>query len=389
MSTSIAMITTYPPTQCGIATFSRSLQSAIEHAGGRVGIVDLPSDLEAPSHPSVIHRHIGADDAATTSSVLEQFDVAILQHEFGIWDGPDGVGIIELLMSVTTPVISVLHTVPQTVSGGQRRAMQGVLDLSDVVVVLSHSARARLLRDFHVRPDTVAVIPHGARSLWHVREEEPVSAPPRILTWGLIGAGKGIEWGITSMRRLLDRGVEAEYLIAGTTHPKVQRGQGEGYRQMLMELVSDLRLEDHVSFLGGYLTDDDLASVIGTTTAFLLPYDSVEQVTSGVLVESIAAGGPVVATAFPHAAELLAAGGGILVDHRDPTSMARALEIAITSPELRTAMKARCRALAADMTWDSVGAAYVELADRLHRQSRRTGRMPLPLGLASSLRTPA
>lgn len=380
----IAMVSTFPPTQCGIATFAESLTGALAHEGAPVEIIDLPGAVEVPPHDAVLHRHRGYPDVPVTAYLLDSFDAVVLQHEFGIWDGPDGRGIIDLIGTLAAPVITVLHTVPAAASGGQRRVLQQILDLSDAVVVLSHSAYRRLTRDFAVRPDTVRMIPHGATALWHLRDGHSSDPPHRILTWGLLGHGKGLEWGIRALAILRDRGVTAEYVIAGATHPNVRRAQGEAYRQSLIDLARRLGVADSVILADDYLSGDGLAELIGSSTLFLLPYDSREQITSGVLVEAIAAGGPVVATRFPHAAELLSTGAGVLVDHRDPMAIADALEYVLRDGEASARMRERSRVLAAELAWDRVGAEYLDLADRLWRGRARRRVMDVAATAASA-----
>lgn len=366
----IAMVSTFPPTQCGIATFAESLTRALTHAGASVDMVDLPSGPETAPHDAVLHRHSGFQDLPVTARLLDSFDAVILQHEFGIWDGPDGHGIVDLIGALATPVITVLHTVPSVATGGQRRTLQRILDLSDALVVLSHSAYRRIVKDFAVRPDTIAMIPHGATALWHLRNDRAHGAAPRILTWGLLGQGKGVEWGIRAMALLRDRGVSGEYVIAGATHPNVRRTEGEAYRRSLLDLARKLGVSGSVSLADEYLSDDGLGQLISEASLFLLPYDSHEQITSGVLVEAIAAGGPVVATRFPHASELLSTGAGILVDHRDPIAIADAVEHICRDGEATEGMRERSRALAAELDWGKVGMGYLTLADRLWRGHR-------------------
>ena len=363
----IAMVSTFPPTQCGIATFAESLTRAITHAGASVEMVDLPGGPETPPHDAILHRHRGFQDLPVTAYLLDSFDVVILQHEFGIWDGPDGSGIVDLIGSLATPVLTVLHTVPSVATGGQRHVLQRVLDLSDAIVVLSHSAYRRLVQDFAVRPGTLMMIPHGATALWHLRRPDENGAAPRMLTWGLLGQGKGLEWGIRAMALLRDRGVTGEYVIAGATHPNVRRAEGELYRQSLLDLARKLGVSGSVSLAEEYLSDDGLGQLISESSLFLLPYDSREQITSGVLVEAIAAGGPVVATRFPHAAELLGTGAGVLVDHRDPIAIADAVEHIVRDGEASERMRERSRALAADLDWSRVAQSYISLADGLWR----------------------
>lgn len=369
MSPSIAMVSTYPPTQCGIATFARSLGNALVTAGGEVDIVGLGS--AADKAPGVDHVHRNADDVPRTSRFLNDHDAVILQHEFGIYDGLDGEGVLAILGETAVPVISVLHTVPAAPTARQRHVLQSLLDGSDALVVLSHSADRALRRHYRVRPGSVQVIPHGAPDLGRLRGSAVEPARPRMLTWGLLSRGKGIEWGIHALSLLSDIFPTVEYVIAGCTHPKVREHEGERYRYELMTLAEHLDVADQVRFIDGYLDDESLADLIASSSAYLLAYDSTDQITSGVLTEAMVAGGPVIATPFPHAVELLGNGTGMLVRHRDPRSIAEAFTLVIDDPDRAQEMRSLAAALSQGFLWPNVGEAYICLATDLWRRRPR------------------
>lgn len=300
-----------------------------------------------------------------TAAVLNGFDVVIVQHEFGIYDLPDGRDVVDLLADVTVPVITVVHTVPMAPTISQRRILQTILNVSDRVVVLSHSAGRLLRRMYRVRPGSLRMIPHGAPDLGRFRL--PVSAVrPQILTWGLIGRGKGIEYGVEALSHMTEV-LDAEYVVAGATHPKVLAHEGEAYRERVQFAAESFGVASRVHFVDDYLDATRLQRLIAESAAFLLPYDSREQVTSGVLIEAIAAGGPVIATRFPHAVELLGSGAGILVGQQDPYEMAEALDAVLSDPELQWSMRARARVRSQGLQWEHVGRSYVDLADGLWR----------------------
>lgn len=362
------MISTYPPTQCGIATFADSLSRALVQHGASVDIVDLPTASGGPPHDAVLHRHQGLANVSITASLLNSFDVVILQHEFGIWDGDHGRGVVDLLSEIAVPVITVLHTVPGIPRGGERRVLQRLLDISDAIVTLSHSSHRRLTRDYVVRPRSTQMIPHGADVRWPNRDPQD-SATGRLLTWGLLGQGKGVEWGIKALAILERRGLQAEYIVAGATHPNVVRTDGERYRRSLTETATRLGVADRLTLVDGYLSPTRLQGLMNTASAFLLPYDSQDQITSGVLVEALAAGGPVVATRFPHAVELLGTGAGLLVDHQDPVAIANAVETLVKDPHACQEMRRRSELVSEAFAWDRIGEEYLVLANRLWRGS--------------------
>jgi glycosyltransferase involved in cell wall biosynthesis len=199
----------------------------------------------------------------------------------------------------------------------------------------------------------------------------PAEAPqhtgrPTILTWGLLGPGKGIERVIDAMISLRNLPTKPRYLVAGRTHPKVLAHQGEAYREGLFARAGRLGVADSVSFDAVYRDSVALTELVQSAAVVVLPYDSREQVTSGVLVDSIATGRPVVATAFPHAVELLGnTGAGVVVDHDDPAALVEALRKMLTDPHVAGSMASRARGLAPTMAWPVVAQAYAALAQRL------------------------
>ena len=233
---------------------------------------------------------------------LNRADVVIVQHEYGIYDGPDGDSIVEVLESIERPTIVVAHTVLEHPTAHQRSVLEAVVRAADAVVVMTEAGRVRLCSHFDVDARKISVIPHGAAVSSAVRLEDSKERP-RLLTWGLLGPGKGIEWAIDAIAMVDDLRPKPIYVVAGKTHPKVHEYEGDVYREMLMQRAKDRKVD--VVFDPEYRSLASLAQLISESTMVILPYDSPDQVTSGVLVDAIAAGRPVIATAFPHAVELL------------------------------------------------------------------------------------
>ncbi len=186
-----------------------------------------------------------------------------------------------------------------------------------------------------------------------------------MLTWGLLGPGKGIEWAIDALALLKEQGLRPTYRVAGATHPKVLKLEGETYRDMLIRRAKDRGVASQVIFDSEYRSLDALARLISGSSFVVLPYDSPDQVTSGVLVDAIAAGRPVIATAFPHAIELLGSGAGIVVPRHDPPALANAMRMAIEHPRLAASMATEARRLAPSLAWPNIAARYAALGDTL------------------------
>ena len=186
-----------------------------------------------------------------------------------------------------------------------------------------------------------------------------------MLTWGLLGPGKGIEWAIDAMAELADLRPPPRYVIAGATHPKVLAHSGQSYRQMLVRRATSSAAAAYVSFDDTYRDLASLTDLIRSADLVVLPYDSTDQVTSGVLVDAVAAGRPVVSTAFPHAVELLESGAGVVVPQGDSAALAAAIRSVLTDPDLAASMAAEARRLAPDLSWTAVARRYDDLAGHL------------------------
>ena len=371
MSQRFAMISTYPPTQCGIATFARSLSSAMNRLGQDVRILRLADEASGAAGPMVIGDHGSTRDIPRSAQVLNGHDAVILQHEFGIYPGEDGEGVLDLLAEITVPVISILHTVGERPTYRQRRILQSLMYASDAVVVLSNAALDALQRTYDVPSERTLVIPHGAPDVRGSYRPDGVRMRPRILTWGLLSEGKGIEWGITALSLLRDVDPMPDYYVVGQTHPKVAARDGHRYRHELGEMARRLGVADRVHFVDGYLDNNGLTKLITSADMYLLPYDTREQVTSGVLSEAMVAGGPVIATHFPHAVEMLGDGTGILVKHQSPTAIAEAIRQLIREPQLRRAMRDKTTAKASSFLWPAVGSTMTSLTHSVVRGARK------------------
>ncbi len=367
MPTSYALLSTYPPTQCGLATFTAALLAHLPQPGDRAVVVRVLDQPAARPGAEVVQNLVAgsAASAAAAADALNSFDVVIVQHEYGIYGGPDGQDVVALLEALYVPSIVVLHTVLAHPTPRQRAILDRVIDAASAVVTMTQTARTRLLDIYGTSPERVFVIPHGAADNRVAASSRPATGLPNILTWGLLGPGKGIEHAIDAMAILTDRGLSAHYQVAGQTHPRVLDREGEAYRRSLQERARTKRVADRVHFDGRFLPADALARLIHAADVVLLPYDSLEQVTSGVLIEAVTAGKPVVSTGFPHAVELLGGGAGLLVDRQDPAGIAHALQRVLIEPGLATRMSRHSADLAPQLLWSAVASSYRDLAAAL------------------------
>lgn len=369
----LGFLSTYPPTRCGLATFTESLAAAMaddtRSEARIVRVLDAPetqaASIIAPSI-RVAEDLVGGDEAsiALTAKALNRCDVAIIQHEYGIYGGTDGDEVLDVMAALRVPSIVVLHTVLPSPTDSQREVLERVCDLACAVVVMTTAASDILAAGYAVTPHKVSVIPHGVAA-WTSTAKPRGHQVNRVLTWGLIGPGKGLEWGIRAMVELGKTVPSAKYTVVGQTHPKVLAYEGDVYRNRLNALIVELGLSDTVTLDAEYYDSPRLAAAVASADVVLLPYDSRVQVTSGVLVEALAAGIPVVATAFPHAIELLSAGAGVVVPHEDPAAIALALHAILSEGGVAERISAAAAVSADSLSWPSVAAQYRVLATRL------------------------
>ncbi len=359
------MLGTFPPTACGIATFSAALSAGLIAEGHSVDVVRIGPGPRLDD-PLVLGSLSGPPGSwGTGVEVLDRTDVVIVQHEYGIYPGPDGDAVLDVVAQLDVPTVVVAHTVRRSPTAGQRRVLTELCAVAGAVVVMTHSGHQRLTEEFGVDPSKVHVIAHGAATPGAAIAPRARRHRPRLLTWGLLGPGKGIEWAIDALGELGGVDPFPEYLIAGATHPKVREHHGEEYRHMLIRRAWAAGVSPHVSFDDAYRDLPALTELITSADLVVLPYDSDEQVTSGVLVDAVAAGRPVVSTAFPHATELLASGAGIVVPQRDPLALAAAVRSVLCDPGLAADMAAEARRLAPELSWGAVAAQYADLAERM------------------------
>jgi glycosyltransferase involved in cell wall biosynthesis len=378
----VGIVGTYPPRVCGLATFAAALGASLERAGHRVDVVRLQDGTDlAPVEPPVIGEIVNGDAASVArgAELLSQCDAVIVQHEYGIYGGADGEEVLDLVRALHVPVVTVLHTVPLRPTLRQRAILETLCSASDRVVVMSAAAQTRLVGSYTVDRASIVVIPHGAtapldpivRAVVPLREVIGDRRSPQLLTWGLLGPGKGIEHVIDALALLGDMHPAPRYTVAGVTHPKVLAQFGDRYRRSLIMRCESAGLADAVEFDSTYRDVPSLTRFVASSSVVVLPYDSTDQVTSGVLVDALAAGRPVIATAFPHAAELLSSGAGIVVPHRDPQALADAIRSVIEDPGLLASMSAEARRLAPTLSWGTVSGQYVAQIERVLQSRER------------------
>lgn len=382
----IAILGDYPPRQCGIATFTRDLRDAV---AARRPDWDCPviavTETEANrEYPGEVRFEIPEDDReaylrAADFLNLSHTDVLCVQHEFGIFGGPAGAHVTELLGRARMPTVTTLHTVLADPTPEQRSAFAGIVENSSKLVVMTGHG-AEMLRDIHgVAPGKITVIPHGIPDTpfmdpnFH-KDRFGIAGRPMLLTFGLLSPGKGIEYGIRAIPEIASRHPDVVYLILGATHPNLLRREGEAHRRHLQSLARELGVEDHVRFVNRYVDNAELCEFIGAADIYLTPYLNEAQITSGTLSYCFGAGKAVVSTPYWHARELLSGGLGQLVPFRDAGAIASAVILLLDEDSRRHSIRKQAYLAGREMVWPKVAEAYDAVFEEARAEFKKNGR---------------
>lgn len=369
----LAVLGTYLPRRCGIATFTADLCDALEAEieSGEVLALAMNDRPEGYPYPERVRFELQENAVADYRMAAEflaisAIDAVIVQHEFGIFGGPEGAHVLRVLREVPQPVITTLHTILDEPEGDRRAVLEEVLRLSDRVVSISARGVDLLRESFDAPPGKLVHVPHGIPDVPFVdpnyyKDLFGVEGRRVILTFGLLGPGKGVEWMVRAMPAVVERHPETVYIVLGATHPHERRAHGEAYRQELRRLVRELSLQEHVIFQNRFVTSEELAQYLGAADVYVTPYLAEGQVSSGTLVYALGAGKAVVSTPYLCAKEMLADGRGRLVPFRDPGALAHEICDLFENSADRHAMRRKAYQFCRPMIWRSVGRAYLDL----------------------------
>jgi len=364
-----AYVSTYPPRHCGIAVFTHDLARATE---SREVVVLHPPD-EASPYALEVHHRIRRDelgDYVATARALEScVDVVSIQHEYGIWGGVDGSHVLDFVRALRVPAVTTLHTVLRDPTAGQRAVLTELVSRSNATIVMSRSAANLLASAYGVNASRVEVIPHGVPDLPLV---DPGAVKPGlgidgrdvILSFGLLGPGKGYELALDALPAVVAKHPRACYVIVGATHPNLLRTEGESYRKRLAAKVLQLGLVDHVRFVDRFVGRVELTRWLEAADVFVTPYPKLDQIVSGTLSYAMGAGRAIISTPYTYATELLADGRGMLVPPGSAPALANALNEVLGDRARREALGRRAYEYSRGMVWSAVGAEYSRVFHR-------------------------
>jgi glycosyltransferase involved in cell wall biosynthesis len=367
----MAFIGNYLPRQCGIATFTTDLCTAVSEEFGSARLFAIPvNDPDASyDYPEQVRLEIVQEDCASYERAADFLnfngnDLVCLQHEYGIFGGVAGSHILILLRRLKMPLVTTLHTVLRDPSPEQRLVLEEIAQLSDRLVVMSQHA-ATFLRDVYaVPPEKIDVIPHGVPDLPfmdpnYFKDQFGTEGKSVLLTFGLLSPNKGIENVIRALPSILENHPNVMYIISGATHPHIRKREGERYRESLQAMAAQCGVASQVIFNNRFVSAEELIEHVGAADIYITPYRQEAQVVSGTLAIALGAGKAIISTPYWHAKELLADGRGVIVPFDDPRSIAQATIQLLDDDAERHAIRKRAYLYSRSTTWQKTAQAYM------------------------------
>lgn len=369
----VAYVSSYPPRECGIATFTRNLVEAVNKfqilAPGVVVAVNEKGALynygrrvQFQIDRDAIKSYLEAASWINRSNI----ELVNLQHEFGLFGGAWGEHIVTFLDALQKPVVTTLHNVFANPSPKVREVVEKIAQKSISIVAISLNA-IRILRDgYRIDGSKVKLIPHGAPDIPYVKSDArkaSLGLKGKIVlsTFGLMSRNKGIQQVVRALPSIIKHYPKLVYLVIGATHPEVRKIQGERYRNRVTKLVDTLGLDKYVRFNNRFLSERELIQHLQATDIYVAPYINRDQVSSGTLVYALVAGKAIVSTPFYHAEELLADGRGLLCRFRSPTTIAKSVVMLLDDEELREDMEKKAYEYGRTFIWSNVAEEYIKL----------------------------
>lgn len=382
----IAFVGDYTPRKCGIATFTADLcESAAagypETACIAVPVNDRPEGYDYPSRVrfEFYEQDLDSYHQAADFLNINNVELVCVQHEYGIYGGPDGSHLLTLLEDLRMPIVTTFHTILKEPTPDQKHVLRRIADLSTRLVVMTRKAVDFLEGVYGIDPDKVDLIPHGIPDVPFAdpafyKDQFGVEGKTVLLTFGLISSNKGIDHVIRALPAITDKFPDVVYLVLGATHPNLIAQEGENYRLSLQRLTEAMGMQNHVIFYNRFVSHDELTEFIGAADIYITPYLNEAQITSGTLAYSFGAGKAVISTPYWHAAELLDEGRGVLVPFANSEAIAREVIELLSDDHRRNTIRKTAYMLGREVTWPRVARRYMGAFEKARRGQKTTPR---------------
>ncbi len=371
LPTRIAFVGNYLPRQCGIATFTTDLCTALatEYGSGRLFAIPVNDPESSYEYPDQVRLELEEEDLSSYERAAEFLnfngnDLVSLQHEYGIYGGVAGRHILTLLRKLKMPVVTTLHTVLRDPDPNQRAVLEEIAQLSDRLIVMSEQA-AQFLREIYAVPGgKIDVIPHGVPDFQFMdpnffKDRFGAEGKSVLLTFGLLSPNKGIENVIRALPAILAGHPKVVYIVSGVTHPHIRRRDGERYREELQALAEQLGVAANLILVNRFVSAEELVEHVGAADIYITPYKQEAQIVSGTLAIALGAGKAIISTPYWHAKELLAEKRGVIVPFESPNAIAEAVIRLLDSDGERHAMRKRAYLHSRQTIWPKTARNYM------------------------------
>tara|TARA_B100001063_G_scaffold234373_1_gene251689 strand:- start:5046 stop:7370 length:2325 start_codon:yes stop_codon:yes gene_type:complete len=373
----ILFVCSYPPRECGIATFSQDLIRTLKRCFGStmdIEVCALENECcDANDYPEEVTYKIDAQELNSFFKVAnklnERDDIGMvcIQHEFGLFGGDYGSHLVAFLLKLDIPISCVFHTVLPNPDKKRTKIMQALGDLSEKLIVLTNKSAEILESDYHIDTNKLAVIPHGTHIvLWkekqRLKNRYGFQNKNVLSTFGLLSENKNIETALRALPKILQKFPNTVYLVLGKTHPDIIKREGETYRNALLTIVDDLDIKDHVIFINEYLELTRLLEYLSLSDVYLFSSKDPNQAVSGTFAYAMSCGNPVISTPIPHSKECLDPSTGILLnDFEDPIEISDAVIDLLEQPFIATSMGKNAFVKMRAFSWENVAISYSDI----------------------------
>src|SRR5580658_7401811 len=376
LPTRIAVIGNYLPRQCGIATFTTDLRTAIasEYGSARLFAIPVNDPESSYDYPDRVRMEIEQEDCASYERAAEFLnfngnDLVCLQHEYGIFGGPAGSHILRLLRRLKMPLVTTLHTVLRKPDLNQQTVLEEIARLSDRLIVMSDLASTLLQSVYGTPPEKIDLIPHGVPDFPftdpnYFKDLFNTQGNSVLLTFGLLSPNKGIENVIRALPAILAKHKNVTYIVSGATHPHIRRREGERYREALQAEALQLGVSSHVIFNNRFVSAGELVEHVGAADIYITPYRQEAQIVSGTLAIALGAGKAIISTPYWHAKELLANDRGVIVPFENPDAIAEAVVRLLDNDGERHAMRKKAYLHSRETIWPKAARKYMSSFQR-------------------------
>lgn len=371
----VVYVSSFPPRECGVATFTQDLVSAMDRQFSSViksKILALNENAtQIYNYPDKVFSHITVDDkashleAAYAINIKPEVKLVSIQHEFGLYGGQWGDHLLTFLEALQKPVVITFHTVLPPIDARMVQVVKNIARRVDEIVVMTKTGVDILKQDYDIKTP-IHIIPHGIpgivyESQQRMKKKMRLKGRFVLSSFGLLGPGKGYEFIIGALSELVKEYHDLIYIIVGATHPVVRKKEGEKYRNSLKKIIEDNNLKAHVRFDNRYVDINEIIEYLAATDIYISSSQNPYQITSGTLAYALGSGRPVVSTPFAHAKDLVTSACGRLAEFGNSTSFSRAISEMMAKPNKLKEMEHKAYALTRPMEWPNTALAYGKL----------------------------